>query len=402
MKKISHYLTKNKYLREAEHAIFLTHFDSVLKEKNIVSLEDKSYVHALIKYPDKWPETLDIFRFFNPLAVKGLQEKSCYFIFDASAEGFSPFEHQWFDILYYSCETHNINPQQIIFVSSNLRDDSNINRYVTQHNKVPINVFTFPMFEDSCSASEDVEKLLSDSINSTHKLFKNKFYSSLSRLNRYHRSVGTFLLCQTPVKEFGLISHDYLNFSNTNFSEVTQNTKYTDKHVKRWTKTLPLVVDYQDFETNWAIDRQYDHIHHQTIFQIVNETLVDNVDGTSLFYSEKTFRPISCFQPFIIYGQTGCNHYLENLGYKLYSDWFDLSFDFEEDYIKRYQKLLSVVEDTCKQLTNMDKKQQIAWKYKNQEVLIHNINTMNSHAYTTKKLLDFLEVLENQTVEHSK
>jgi len=396
MKIISKNINQNEYIRIDNDAPLVEWLSTAIQNSTKkILLKNKKFYHVIIKYPNRWPEDLDLFKFIEKDAVKEIKNKNCYFIFNASAEGFNPY--QWFKILYFTCEKHNIDPKQIIFVSSNLKDDNNIKLYCKNKNKKLINVITLPFFEHACKTSDNITQLLKTSISETEKTFNGNYFSSLSRLNRLHRSIGTFLLCQSNIKNQGLISHDRIRKNNNyTYTEVINKTQYSIKDIKRWKKSLPFIVDYTDFKINWAAGRAYDHIHNQTLFQIVNETLVENYNNTSLFYSEKTFRPISCFQPFLIYGQVGCNHHLKNLGYKTYEGWFDLSFDYEEDYIRRYQKLLTVVEDTCKYLDSLPRNKQIEWKFKHQEILIHNIKTMNNREYTSKKLEKFVLDLENQ------
>ena len=74
-----------------------------------------------------------------------------------------------------------------------------------------------------------------------------------------------------------------------------------------------------NFKINWAINTNFKSIFDKTLFHIANETEVDNFNNTALFYSEKTFKPISQMQPFVIYGQQGANKYLKELGYKTFN-----------------------------------------------------------------------------------
>jgi hypothetical protein len=402
MKNLSTKIKKNPYIRTVkEHATFLNLLKLVINKINKqLKIKKKNYFHVLIQYPQIWPTNLDFFSFIPEEVITEIKNNNCYFIFDASAEGFSPtYYTNWFENLYYTCTIHEVDPRQIIFVSSNLKDEDNIEKYSKNVNKQPFNVISLPLFENSCQIHEDVYEKLNLTVTETYRSFKDKYFSSLSRLNRHHRSIATFLLCQSKFKNRGLISHNRLKHSFGFYEEISNRTDYKEKDFKRWYKSLPLIVDYKDFNINWAIDRKFDHIHNQTLFQIVNETLAENYNDTSLFYSEKTFRPISYFQPFLIFGQKGCNHYLKELGYKLYDEWFDLSFDFEDDYFIRYQKLLAVVEDTCRRLESLTRNEQIEWKFKNKEILIHNVKTMNQQKYIHDKLNKFVIKLENQIFE---
>jgi hypothetical protein len=163
-----------------------------------------------------------------------------------------------------------------------------------------------------------------------------------------------------------------------------------------WKNSLPLVIDITDFKINQS-QNMNSHIHDQTLFQIVNETFVENWDQTSLFYSEKTFKPILHAQPFLIYGQQGCNRYLENMGYKLYTDWFDYTFDDEPNNIMRYKKLLLSVENAVKEIKRLDISEYSNWRFKNEEILTHNISTLLSHQYSKNKAISFYEML----IKHS-
>jgi hypothetical protein len=95
----------------------------------------------------------------------------------------------------------------------------------------------------------------------------------------------------------------------------------------------------------------------------------------------------------VIYGQKGINKHLKNIGYQTYEEWFDLSFDDEEDNILRYKKLLQTVRNTCSYLDSLTRDQKIEWRFKNEKLLEHNFNVMNQSLYSRNKLKKFLENL---------
>jgi hypothetical protein len=354
-----------------------------------------NFIHGLLQYPH-WTSDADLFGNISEENLIKLQNKEIFFIFDASTEGFSPVNHfPFFNVLYFNCEKYNVDPSMVIYVSSNLCDERNIIEYCKSRNKKPIHVFSFLSFEKvvrdpTLTLPKEKEHC------STH--FTDKYFSSLSRVIRYHRSIATFLLCHSDISDKALISH--ANFGKDinveSWRETHQLTDFTVKEIRRWMKRLPLTIDKSDFKTNWALTNDYFVIHRKTLFQIVNETLVDNQQNTSLFYSEKTFRPVACFQPFVIYGQQGCNRHLKNIGYRTYEDWFDLSFDSEPDDILRYKKLLGSVTETCKYLDSLTKDQQIEWRFKNEEILQHNFDILSTSEYSVDKLENFLKKLDEQ------
>lgn len=389
MIKITNGLQENPYLQNCNDTVFTM----MLREACLdLKLDNKTqFIHGLLQYP-QWSQSTDLFQFISLEHLREMQLKKIFFIFDSSTEGFSPInEFPFFEILYYNCEKYNIDPEMIIFVSSNLKDEENIKEYCKIKNKKPINVFSFLSFEKVVRSSLNID--YEEKTCQTH--FQGKYFSSLSRVIRYYRSIATFLLCHDSISKKALISHAKLpkTIHLESWQTYHQLHDYSYKDVKRWIKSLPLVVDKTDFNNNWALDNDYYSIHRQTLFQIVNETLVDNSKNTSLFYSEKTFRPIVCFQPFVIYGQPGCNKYLKEIGYKTYEQWFDLSFDDEPDNILRYKKLLASVKETCNYLDSLSREKQIEWRFQNKNILNHNFLVMSASEYSKTKLKKFIGTL---------
>jgi hypothetical protein len=406
MQMIVNSISTNNYIQSCASTVFtvLVRHAFIEHQNEFNNLRNFLYVHGLLQYP-KWSPNSDIFQFIDPVHLKKIQDKESFFVFDASTEGFSPTaEFPFFEMLYFNCQKYNVDPEMIIYVSSNLQDEKNIQQYAKEKNYSPFNVFSFLSFEqvlaiDDRKGKEAAESQLRTAIDKCKEHFKDKFFSSLSRVNRIYRTIGTFLLCQSEIAEHGLISHDKFAVHKEFVSQWLINYGLADVEPKRffkWTKTLPKVVDRDDFNSNWAINTPYRHIHDSTLFQIVNETLVLDHNETSLFYSEKTFRPIAYFQPVIIYGQPGCNHKLKEIGYKLYDEWFDLSFDFEKDPVLRYKKLLESVTNTVNKLKAMSREDQIAWRFKNKETLIHNFTTMVNSSYSKDKLVSFLKDLDKR------
>lgn len=396
MLKISDGLTKNQYLSNCADTVFTVMVRDAIRLGNYSDkFKSTNYIHGLLQYPE-WTPNSDIFSSLSQENLIKLQNKEIFFIFDSSTEGFSPVKHfPFFDVLYHNCEKYNVDPSMVIYVSSNLKDEENIVEYCKTNNKKPLHVFSFVSFE---KVVRNTKITLETEKSHCREQFSNKYFSSLSRVMRYHRSIATFLLCHSDIKDQALISHDKFknNIDIEQWTKYHKLTDYSHKQVRRWMKSLPLTIDKTDFDKNWALTTDYFVIHRQTLFQIVNETLVNNHDDTSLFYSEKTFRPIVCFQPFVIYGQKGCNSHLKNIGYKTYEDWFDLSFDSENDDILRYKRLLQSISNTCKYLDNLSRDQKIEWRFKNEELLQHNFNVMSNSLYSVEKLITFLGSLNDQ------
>jgi hypothetical protein len=419
MKRKNNVISKNPFIREAsENHTSLRMLDSIFDDmfyntdNELGHLKNFDYILAQLEYGD-WSTAPDVFKYLNKKLLKAMKKKRMFFIFDASLEGFSPTgdyfsptgDYSIFDYLYRSCEIRKIDPRMVIYLSGNLKDEENIKAWAERTNQRPIHVVSYLAFENFTTDTKeakhprtgkplDADELYKQSVELCKKKFESRYFSSLSRVNRHERTNATFMLCDHNVSKYALISHNTLDEERIEqLKEWGKNHKFSEVSIQRWIDKLPFIVDYKNFDVNWADELPWGHIFDQTIFQLTNETLVDDLDNTSLFYSEKTFKPILKFQPFVIYGQVGCNHALKDLGYKLYDEWFDLSFDFEEDDTLRYRKLLLSINKVCKHLDTLTRQEKIEWRFKNEEILRHNYNVMKNSAYSKNKLYQFFKNL---------
>ena len=82
-----------------------------------------------------------------------------------------------------------------------------------------------------------------------------------------------------------------------------------------------------------------------TVCSIVSET---NVNDYEVFMTEKIWKPIIAKHVFIIYGNHLYLNKLKEIGFKTFGDYFDESYDLEQDSVKRIDKIVSL----CKDLKN--------------------------------------------------
>lgn len=99
-------------------------------------------------------------------------------------------------------------------------------------------------------------------------------------------------------------------------------------------------------------------IYKKAYWNIVTETLPE-YQKSSLFITEKTFKPIMSKMPFIIFGPPFILKELKNLGYKTFDQYIDESYDNETDTNLRISKIINII----KNLSDMDEKSfQIMYK----------------------------------------
>jgi len=325
------------------------------------------------------PENLETFTHFLTLPKKlknEIKNGSKFLVLDSSREGFSTIygDGPLYDDIYSAIESKNIPHSKVIYITMNLNEMQNLEYYSKQKNKPLIHCFC------RCFAQNEIQKrLLNNTIHKSRtqvdKLFQNKYLLSLNNLARHYRSSMAYYLDTSEISHRSLISH------NEKIYRVEDNLipfkDRTYESQQKWIDSLPKIIDGDE---NFNL-----RLHQQTLFQVVNETLVEDCRGTSRELSEKSFYPILAHQPFVIYGQKDSNRTLQKLGYKLYTEWFDYSFDNISDPVDRYMRLFKSLKKLVETLESLNRKEQIAWRFKNHRTLEYNLEKLKDNAKQIEK-----------------
>ncbi len=123
--------------------------------------------------------------------------------------------------------------------------------------------------------------------------------------------------------------------------------------------------------------------HKESFVNIVSESLIHH---ETVFFSEKTYKPMFCAQPFIMVGNPQSLKVLRKQGFKTFDKWWDESYDEELDFHKRMDKIIKVMETIAS--WDMDKCYKITQEML--PTLIHNFNILMK-GESLYNLLDELE-----------
>lgn len=358
-------------------------------------------VYAQLKQHRIIPGTHDIFKDLRPRVLNLLRERKAFFCIDFVNEGDDPIFNNMFESFYLSCEQHGVDPDRVVYLTSDLNIQEKINNYAAAHDLKQIQVFGHDYFMFvAASTQTNYPNTVEEEIPRTVKDLS-KHFSCLSRRNRNHRTLTAWMIDHDPyLLARGTISHDLLRGGDQQMLYDTLkdlDMEATTDEIFEWSTKMPLVADRTDFETNWAFN-PFNYSQHA--FNIANETIVERHTTNTLFYTEKSYLPMLGFTPMIINGAQYANTRLEEFGFKLYTEWFDYSFDLEPDWQQRLIKLLEETRRVSKLLDAMTPEERVAWKFQNTEILQHNRDTVRS-ALTkdnihNKRLFQFLVDLDSK------
>ena len=181
-----------------------------------------------------------------------------------------------------------------------------------------------------------------------------KIYTCLMRKNRPHREMLFDLLDKNDLLKYGSVSFP--------------NKAQVD---------IPL--------KNADVFNVLESVHRQCLFSVSAETT-----SNSTAYTEKIVKPMFCRMPQLIIGNVNANSDLKLAGYQTYEDWFDLSWDSENDLEKRLYCAVEEIKVAVRRLYALTDAEKHAWVNKNTDVLQHNYQQTVNNSECKKVFTDLL------------
>jgi hypothetical protein len=226
---------------------------------------------------------------------------------------------------------------------------------------------------------------------------KDYHFLCFNRVTKPHRlAIFSELMINEKLKDKsikslgGCVNKFPMEFFNILNAHLSDDYKYNKKRLLEfyfnYDASKHYVYDEDDLENNKAANLNK-IAHSRTFVNIVTESLIDD---RSIFYSEKTYKPMYTCQPFIMFGNPNSLSKLRELGFKTFDKWWDESYDLETNFTRRFEKIVEVMEEIAS--WDMDKCYQVTQEM--EEVLIHNFNNMiDNH-----EVIKLFKVLENKKI----
>ena len=191
--------------------------------------------------------------------------------------------------------------------------------------------------------------------------------SSINDLNSQEKDKNFIALTSGP-KDFRILTldryykHEFFEYSYVPVFHWTDH-KGIDYNIKNWYNFLENNFDFKNhvkFLTELCNDKK----EHEKItyngntyykenfniwlpsenFQTCCDIVLESYVVGPTFITEKTFKEFVFKRPFLLLGSPGINQSLKELGFELYDDVFDYSFDFEIDSHKRLNKFWNEID----------------------------------------------------------
>jgi hypothetical protein len=235
-------------------------------------------------------------------------------------------------------------------------------------------------YNDVINKGLDVVLTLDKFLETKNVIRQNHFLMKI-KAPKKHRIKIMSLLIDDDLISLGDWSFTYeegIKFSNSDrFKKATKdlNLKNVEK-VSNFLDNGPFNLQSEQNLTFHSInawtDKQYTP-YVNSYFEICFESFFYMNDGT-LSLTEKIFKAIINFQPFIFFTTNGTLKLMRDLGFKTFRGYIDESYD---DIVHNEKRLIIAYEE-IKKLCNMTKEEIHNWYWSMEEILIHNHNHLLS------------------------
>jgi hypothetical protein len=321
-----------------------------------------------------------------------LQDISCksYLIINFQWEGYSYIQTCIYEIIHQISEIYNIPSCKIFLITGNIKEEVNYKNWANENRILSsINVLSLIVFIELVKQKFYLNTPI---IKTISNLKKNNFiFLSMNNRKKKYRNYTVYKIFSSNFLNRCLISYDKFNISDfEDILDIELDKDICTKLIESSPKILDTSIPSIDFsEENESVAYPKD-LFKESMISLVSETWIDDIEGTSLFYSEKTFKPMLFNHPLIIFGQKNSNILLEELGFQNYSRYFNLDFDKIENNFHRIDSIVSQIEG----LNFSSISNRLDWFYSGIDIIQRNKEEIRESTYNKSKIQKFFEIIK--------
>lgn len=342
---------------------------------------DNTGIGRSIHYPDR----LSLFELLNEQYLTDLQAGRAFLLIDQSHEG---YQTGWLWSWFHNNFTHHqINPKQVIYVTGNLDAEENYKNWIATHGLInSMKVVPYAHFEHFIYETVMQKIFLRELVIPTvddHIAYKTenkdniKTYNALQKRTRAHRAWLFKSLVESDLLSDGINTMNSFNLSQTHM----EHHSMIEKDVEELNALLPLLptgdkshIIFPSSNSGSFLARLNEQEMLDSWVSVISEASFCDVDQTC-FISEKSFKPIACRHPFIIFGNKHSLRYLRKLGYKTFSPFINEEYD----ELPTWERLGAIIKE-LKRINSMTFDEKIKWYSDMTDILNHNYNTLSENS----------------------
>jgi len=151
---------------------------------------------------------------------------------------------------------------------------------------------------------------------------------------------------------------------------------------EKFKQSLPWHIDYTNMKNYMWDDVPVEALNNSFCWVVTETSFGETLPGLSLRLTEKTYKPIAFFMPFIMVGNPFILKKLHHSGYQTFAQWWDESYDDIIDPIER----MKVITDVILKISRLNRRQLMDMYEEMKPVLLHNYEILMQSKSTEKAI----------------
>jgi hypothetical protein len=230
-------------------------------------------------------------------------------------------------------------------------------------------------------------------LESRNKIRKNHFLFKIRRSRDYRIAMLHALASDNLLDKGNWSCLDHITAQNGLHKSAKYNLNINIDIINQLHTKLPRTLEnepWSNFNNVNGFNDESSEANDSSYFYIASETFMDS---EFKFATEKIFKPLAHFQPFLFLSYHGALKQLRSLGFKTFSPFIDEGYDEESDEVKRFNLLYAEVKRLCA----MEIGELHNWYWSMEEILLHNHTHLLTLHQNDPYAIEALKILTDKT-----
>jgi hypothetical protein len=277
--------------------------------------------------------------------------------------------------MYHIHKILNVSEEQIIWIAGERLTKNKIQNFNRKYSVSVFNFWEAMVAHENKLSNLDKETLVNMITNKKVKKYYNTLYNKQTRAHRFglmialhHKNMLDDMIWSWQGYAEGDVTsarpYDYILKFSDDYKDST-DTILSWSGLKNYKK--------QEFSFDMVISNlDLDDVHN-TYYNLVTETMYGHLDA--IFITEKTYKAMLLYQPFLIWGCPYSIQTLKAAGYKTFDKWINHSYDLLENHNDRGFAIV----DEVKRLNSIPKEEWAEMCFEMLPDLDYNYNHLMNH-----------------------
>jgi hypothetical protein len=328
----------------------------------------------------------------SSIAMNDILRNKAIIILDYAEENF--IDKTEFESLHSALLGSNLTKDQVILAFNSFNAEQIYDQWFTKDEQLlTVKNWPFVLTNTSHHYCNNPEQRISfnEFVSSKHVIRPYKFLYKIRR-PRQHRLAFLAMLANEGLLEhsdWSCLTSVRLNENEINSIGYEYNIDLDHEKIQNALNVTPKNLESESgahYANVSAWTDSHPNAYRNSYFYVCTETFTHEPYKS---LTEKVFKPIVNFQPFLFIAYPGALQVLRDLGFKTFSGFIDESYDTVTDKPQRLKMILNEV----KRLSNMSQQEIHNWYWSMEEILTHNNKHLLNVWKNNPKCLEFINYL---------